>query len=36
MEEAALAKDKVVIIYEDLYVNHDVFCTKLHQNLPDK
>jgi hypothetical protein len=35
MEEVAVAEDKVGIIYEDLFVNIEVF-TNLHQNLPDK
>jgi hypothetical protein len=36
MAEAAVVKDKADIICEDLFVNYEVFCTKLHQNLPDK
>jgi hypothetical protein len=35
MEEAAVAEDKAGIIYEDLFVNIEVF-TNLRQNLPDK
>jgi hypothetical protein len=36
MEEAAVAEDKDGIIYEDHFVNHEVFCTKPHENLLDK
>jgi hypothetical protein len=30
MEEAAVVEHKASIIYEDLFVNHKVFCTKPH------
>jgi hypothetical protein len=36
MKEVTVAADKAGIIYEDLFVNHDVFYMKPHQNLPDK
>jgi hypothetical protein len=36
MEEVAVAEDKAGIIYEDLFVNHEVFCMKPHKNLLDK
>jgi hypothetical protein len=36
MEEAIVAEDKAGFIYEDLFVNHEVLCPKLHQNLPDR
>jgi hypothetical protein len=36
MEEAIVAEDKAGFIYEDLFVNHEVFCPKPHQNLPDR
>jgi hypothetical protein len=31
-----VAEDKVGIIYEGLFVNYEVFCTKPHENLSDK
>jgi hypothetical protein len=36
MEEAGVAEDKAGIIYEDLFVNHEVFCMNPHENLLDK
>jgi hypothetical protein len=42
MEEVVVASDKGRIIYgsrtrgADLFVDHEVFCGKSHQNLPDK
>jgi hypothetical protein len=36
MEEAAMAEDKAGIIYEYLFVNHEVFCIKPHENFLDK
>jgi hypothetical protein len=36
MEEATVVEEKQGIIYEDLFVNHEVVCMKPHKNLPDK